>query len=439
MERTGMAKVSVLGMALLLGCTAMPAAAQDDPLQKGAASLHDHTDGRLSVHLQERTRWEEHYGNSFGGAKNQQDMLSRLRIGVELRPVSWFTISGMGQDARAPWYGPDAPGSLRDSMDLQEAFVALGARSKPLNFSFGRRMLNYGETRVIGVPQWTNTSRTYDYGRFEYTNKRMTLDALMVSPVIVRPDEFNNPELGNRYWGTYDVFPKLWKGLSVDAYALRHSENKIGGWTAAGTLGTNNYGARFYGPLPARFSYSLEGIAQNGHSGLLSQRAYAWYAGVSRPTRFWNLPVDSLVEYKEASGSHFGETHSSTFDQLAPANHDKFGHIDLFGWKNLRTFKTLETLHPTKALAFNVMYTNESLFSASDALYSSSGGKIAISTHGTSGRGVGQELDGFATYTWGAHTLLAGVGHFFKGGFVDATTPGINPRYFYIAQEYTIK
>ena len=33
-------------------------------------------------------------------------------------------------------------------------------------------MLNYGETRVIGVPQWTNTSRTYDYGRFEFARRK---------------------------------------------------------------------------------------------------------------------------------------------------------------------------------------------------------------------------------------------------------------------------
>lgn len=51
----------------------------------------------------------------------------------------------------------------------------------------------------------------------------------------------------------------------MDTYALRHSQNKIGGWSGAGTLGTNSYGARFYGPLPAHFGYSLEGITQNGH------------------------------------------------------------------------------------------------------------------------------------------------------------------------------
>ena len=426
-------------MALLIFWVAAHCGAQTDPLQKAAESVRHETGGKFSVHLEERTRWEERYGNNFGSAKDQQDMLSRIRIGADYQPTKWFLISGMGQDARAPWFGPNAPNTVRDSIDLHEAFVALGAKKQPLNLSFGRRMINYGETRVIGVPQWTNTSRTFDFGRVSLTTKRFLVDALLTSPVIVRPDMFNNPEFGNRYWGAYSVIPKLWRGFSIDAYVLRHSENKIGGWTGAGTLGTNDFGARLYGPLPAKFAYSFEGIGQNGHLGPLDQRAYAWFAGISRPVSIGAMPVDASVEYKVASGSHLGQTHSSTFDQFTPANHDKFGHEDLFGWRNLRTFKTLETLHPTKALAFNVMYTDETLFSPSDALYSSSGSRIAISPKGTAGTSVGQELDGFATYNWGAHTFLAGFGHFFKGEFVTNTTPGINPRYFYIAQQYTIK
>jgi hypothetical protein len=431
----------LLSTACALAAMGWPLAApgQHDPLEKGAGALRESTKGKLTVHLEERTRWEEKYGVSFGKAVNQQDMLSRVRIGMTYQPASWLTVSGMGQDARAPFYGAPAPASMRDSMDLQESWLALGTKSSPFNFSFGRRMINYGETRVIGVPQWSNTSRTYDFGRMEFTNKRMTLDALMVSPVIVLTDSFNTPELGNRYWGTYDVFPKVWRGVSIDTYALRHSENKVGGWTAAGTLGTNSYGARFYGPLPSHFAYSLEGVAQNGHAGLLNQRAFAWYSAATHVSRVGDMPLNVLVEYKGASGSHFGENHSSTFDQLTPANHDKFGHMDLFGWRNLKTFKNLDTLNLTKTLAFNVMYTDEELFSASDALYNSSGSKISISSKGTAGTRVGQELDSFATFTLGHHTILAGFGHFFKGQFVQETTPGINPRYFYLAQEYTIK
>jgi hypothetical protein len=345
----------------------------------------------------------------------------------------------MGQDARAAFYGKQAPSSMRDSMDLHEAYISFGTQSSPINFSAGRRMLNYGETRVIGVPQWSNTSRTYDYGRLEYTTRRMTVDALMVSPVIISSDSFNNPELGNRLWGAYGVFPAVWRGMSVDLYALRHSQNKIGGWSGAATLGTNSYGARFYGAMPARFNYSLEGIGQDGHVGKLDQRAFAWFAAVSRQFRVGNLPLDSSVEYKGASGSHTGSDHSATYDQLTPANHDKFGHMDLFGWRNLKTIKGLETLGVTKSLAINVMYTDEFLFSASDALYNSSGSKISISSKGLAGNRVGQELDSFVTFKIGAHTCYAGFGHFFKGGFVDRTTPGINPRYFYIAQQYNLK
>jgi hypothetical protein len=434
-----MARAIAACTAVLLCCITMHGSGQQDPIQKEAAEVRELTHARAALHLEERTRWEEHYGNSFGKAKNQQDMLSRLRISMDYSPTGWLLISAMGQDARAPWYGQNAPGSLRDSIDLNEAFIEIRKKNRSMSASIGRRMLNYGETRVIGVPQWSNTSRTYDFGRVQFTTRHFALETLMASPVIVRPDMFNNPELGNRYWGTYDVLPKIWHGTSIDIYALRHSQNKVGGWTSNGTLGTNNFGTRFYGPLPAKLSYSLEGIGQTGHVGSLNQRAYAWFAGLNRTFPVNALLIDTSVEFKEASGSHAGSTHSSTFDQLSPANHDKFGHQDLFGWKNLRTFKTLETIHPTKASTFNVMYTNHSLFSASDSLYASSGSKIATSAHGTAGRAVGQELDGFATYSWGAHTFFAGVGYFFRGQFVVNTTSGINPRYFYIAQQYNIK
>jgi hypothetical protein len=429
----------VFVLIVLAASAALSLPGQNDPAQKGATALHKASDGQLTVQFEERTRWEEQYGVKFGKAVNQQDMLSRIRIGMQYRPSSWLTISAMGQDARAPFYGKPAPGTVRDTMDLQESWLSAATETKLFNFSFGRRMLDYGETRVIGSPQWSNTSRTYDYARAEYASKKMILDGLMVSPVIVQQDSFNTPELGNRIWGAYAVFPKISRGSSIDAYALRHYENKIGGWTGTGTLGTNTFGIRFYGPLPNHFNYSLEGIGQTGHQGLPNQRAYAWFAGVTRPATVFTLPLNLSLEYKEASGSRYGSSHSATYDQLSPANHDKFGHMDQFGWRNLKTLKSLETLKLNKYASLNVMYTDEYLFSASDALYASNGTQLAISTKGAYGTRVGQELDSFMTFSAGNHTFYAGFGHFFKGQFIDKATPGINPRYFYIAQQYIIK
>lgn len=411
-----------------------------DPQQKGNSELKEATNNVFGFTFEERTRWEEKTGVSFGKAVNQQDMLSRLRIGAQFEPVQWFKLSAMGQDSRVPFYGIVAPNTMRDTMDLQEAYVELFAHRKTgFGASFGRAMINYGETRVIGVPQWSNVARTYDHARLYYRTAKARLEVLMISPVKILPDQFNKPELGERIWGTYDVFTNVGHGVSFDVYALRHSQNKIGGWTGLGTLGTNSFGGRLYGSLPYHFAYSLEGIGQTGHVGLRTQRAFAWFSGLSRKVPVFKHPLNLSVEYKGASGTDHGATTSATYDQLAPANHDKFGHEDLFGWRNLKTLKSLETLSLTKRLALNLMYTNQWLYSAGDSLYNSQGSSIALSKTGTAGTHVGQELDTFATYTRGAHMFGGGFGHFFKGEFIQNTTPHVNPRYFYIFQQYSFK
>jgi hypothetical protein len=409
-----------------------------DPVQTWNHDLLERTVNVFQFTFEERTRWEEKTGVNFGKAANQQDMLSRIRVGAIFEPTEWFKVSAMGQDARVPFYGVLAPNTMRDTMDLQEGYIELFAHRKTgFGASFGRQMLNYGETRLIGSPQWSNVSRTFDNARLYYRTPEVRLEFLMVSPVKVLSDQFNNPELGDRIWGTYDTFT-LSKNASVDAYILRHSQNKIGGWTGTGTLGTNTFGGRFYGKIPHILNYSLEGIGQTGHLGLLTQHAYAWFSSVSRKVSV-GKGLNLSVEYKGASGTGLGATKSGTFDQLSPANHDKFGHEDLFGWRNLKTLKSLETLNLTKTLALNFMYTNHWLYSAADSLYNSSGSSISISKKGAAGTHVGQEVDSFMTYARGAHTFGAGFGHFFKGEFVNNTTPHINPRYLYIFQQYSFK
>ncbi len=411
-----------------------------DPVQELNQALRTSTNNMFGFTFEERTRWEEKDGVNFGKSVNQQDMLSRLRIGADFTPFSWITFSAMGQDSCAPFYGAGAPNTIRDTMDLQEGYVRFLARRKTgLGGEFGREMLTFGESRIIGSPQWSNVSRTFDTGQIYYRTEKIRLEALMVSPVKVLSDKFNAPDLGERIWGMYDTFSSVWHGASFDAYALRHSQNKIGGWTGAGTLGTDTFGGRFYGPLPGKFAYSAEVIGQTGHMGLRDQRAHAWFAGMSRQSSLFRHSLNFSAEYKLASGTGHGQTDSSTFDQLSPANHDKFGQEDLFGWRNLRTLKSLETLGLTKSFALNLMYSDEWLDSAFDSLYNSSGSAISTSKTGVAGTRVGQELDSFVTYKHGAHLFGAGFGHFFKGQFIDETTKNINPRYLYIFQQYSFK
>lgn len=427
-------------MLLVAAATVSSVGFAQDPLQTADKDLRDAANNVLDLTFEERTRWEEKDGVNFGKSIDQQDMLSRIRIGAIFQPTSWLTISAMGQDSRVPFYGVPAPNTMRDTMDLQEGYIQiLGQHATGFGALFGRQMTDMGESRLIGSPQWSNVSKTYDSGRLYYRTRKNRLEILMLSPVKVLTDSFNVPDLGERIWGAYNTFSEIGHGVSADVYALRHSENKIGGWSGAGTLGTDTYGSRLYGELPDRFNYSLEGIGQAGHFGLLTQRAFAWYSSVSREFPLASRKGTWSVEYKGASGTRLGSTDSGTFDQLSPANHDKFGHMDLFGWRNLKTLRSLETLSITKAFAWNVMYSDERLYSASDALYNSQGSSIAVSKNGTAGTHVGQELDTFLTVKKGAHTFGAGFGHFFKGEFIEDTTPHINPRYFYVFQQYSFR
>jgi hypothetical protein len=401
--------------------------------------LGQKTGGRFRLIFEFRVRDESRTGNNFGLAKNLDNPLLRTRIGAQFDATDWLLVSATGQDARAPDYGGVAPTTARDSMDLHEAFVQFFAKRKTgFGAVFGRQVISLGDDRgrLIGDSQWTNTSRSYDTARLYYRLPDARIEVLMVSQVKILADKFNVPDLGDRVWGTYDTFTKLISKGTVDFYLLRHDQNRVGGFTGIGTLGTNTLGGRAEGPLPASLKYSLEAALQDGHTGPVEHRGYAWFSGISRPVRM-ALPLDLEVEYKYASGSRNAATRDGTFDQLYATNHDRFGRADLFGWRNLRDLRSLETLHVTKPLAISGMYNNWWLASPTDALYNSSGAAIVRSAKGNAGTHVGQEADVFGTYQASGWTFGAGMAQVFAGGFLHATTPGVNTRYLFVFQSYT--
>jgi len=393
----------------------------------------------LSFTQDQRTRWEQREGVSFGNATHQQDMLSRLRVGFELRPITGLSFVANGQDSQVAFYGKTVPSTMRDNFDLHEAYVDVNWSKGPYTpyASIGRRMLDYGDSRLIGSTRWSNVTHSSDFARVGLKTPLVDLQALVLSPVRVVPDGFDTWQFGEHIWGTYDIIPSH-KGFGEDFYYLRHGQNQSCGWTKAGSLVTNSFGSRVYGKIPAGFLLSLEGVIQSGHYGKIDQRAYAWVISGSRAVRVWRFPVMILAEEKAASGAHLGSDHSATFDALWPSNHDKYSHQDLFGWRNLKTTKVQVTATVSKAIEVNVMYTDHHLFSASDSLYSSSS-SIATSKDGIAGTHVGQEVDTFATYKTKHNIFGAGVGYFAGGEFVRNTTTNINPRYYYIFQQFVIK
>lgn len=399
--------------------------------------------GKWKISFEFRTRYEAREGTGAGKEPEVDAILVRSRLALSYTPVSWLKLSGMVQDSRAPLFGANAPASIRDTADLQEGYVELFPdRKRGFGLAAGRAMLNYGDGRLIGTPQWGNVARTYDHARVYYRWPNARLELLFVSPVKVRPDEFNRPVLGDRAWGAYNSFPKLFREMLLEAYVLRREQNRPGGFTggsrALGTdrLTVDTFGFRLAGPLAAGTNIAVEGALQSGKVGPAQHRGAAWVSSISRAWTVGGKPLEVSVEYKFASGNDNprDSARSRTFDQLYPANHDRFGHQDLFGWRNIHNLRTLATAGLLKNLSVNMMYSGFWLASVHDALYNGAGKPIAISVGGTAGRHVGEELDLFGVYRF-KHTMVgAGYGYLFKGQFMRNAIPGVNPSYVYCFQ-----
>lgn len=389
---------------------------------------------KLTFNFEFRMRYEAREGVSFGRDPDQGYPLFRTRLGAIWRPNSWIKVTALAQDARSPLYGSPAPGNLRDTLDLQEGYVELGHKLGTGGM-VGRQMQDFGETRLIGSPQWLNTARTWDSLRIWHKTRATTFQGIFLSVVKVRQDAENRPVLGDRIWGTYNTHRALIPKGEVEWYVLRHDQNRPGGFTGPGTrMGVNLFGTRVVTPLPLKTRLSIEAIGQTGKVGGRQHRAAAWYSSLSRRVDL-GKPVDFSVEYKYASGTNDPQGgRSATFDQLYPANHDKFGHADLFGWKNIRNLRSLETINMSKTWRIMVMYDAVWLASKRDALYNGPGRVIAWAPRGDAGRYVGQEIDAFTTYSRGHFRFGGGVAKLFAGEFLKNTTPGASTFFAYFFQ-----
>lgn len=429
---------------LSLTAASLPAQKWDVPAD-AANWVASHSNSKLKFGGEIRGRYERRTGQNFGAGPDLDTALIRSRLSLSYTPAAWLKLSGAVQDSRAPGYGVNAPNTVRNEADWLEGYIEIHPdRKKGFGATVGRMTLNYGENRLIGSPQWGNVTRSYDHVRLYWRAPRVQAEFLWLAPVKARLGAFDRPVLGERVWGTYNSMPNLFGKNLVEAYILRHDQNHPGGFTggsrAAGTdrLGVTTFGGRMTGPLQAGLKYSLEGAVQTGKVGAARHRAAAWFSSVSRRWVVAKLPLDAIGEYKYASGTQNPQDPSrvGAFDPLFPSAHDKFGHMDLFGWRNIHNARGLGTFGLTKSFAMNLMYDSWWLASKRDALYNSSGKSIAKSASGVAGRHVGQELDVFGTYKYRRFTFGAGCGRLFKGEFIRNATLGVSPTYAYVFHTY---
>lgn len=420
-----------------------PAPAPAAPAAKSPSDdLNAHLPAWLRFSGEIRLRGDGMLGDFFRSNTDDANLLTRLRLNMQVKTTSWMNFYFQAQDAHVIGPGQTAslPALQRDTMDLRLAYVDLGdADRKPVRLRLGRQELAFGEERLIGPANWLNTPRSFDAVSTTLRVKGIRVDAFAASVVKIHDGQFNENTPGNYISGLYTAFSKLVPQATVEPYFFwrRQSglltETKKPGISDFGTLGL-----RWAGKSLLHTDYNVEMARQAGSLGSDSIGAWAghWLLGYTISRKPLNPRF--MAEYNYASGDHNStDGKRGTFDQLFPSAHDLYGLTDQVGWKNIRHVRAGLEIKPGTNWTLSGKYSSYWLADAHDALYNAASIAIARSPKGLAGAYVGQELDFVLSRKYkNGPTLSGGLGHLFPGTFLKTTTPGNSYTFPYASLVY---
>jgi Alginate export len=352
--------------------------------------------------------------------------LERIRGGMEIRPTSWLSTYVQFHDLHAlglPLKYTAA--NMRDNFDFRQAYVEL--HFKPVKLFAGRQLLNFGNERVIGISDWTQTSRSFD-GFDARIGDKNRVDLFSASVVNIYPTSLDMHSGGLNYHGVYGSINSWIPRTTLDPFVLvKAMPRVVSQQNIYGTETEVTPGLRVQGFPGWNIDYDVTGTLQRGsysndsiHAGSLLVKA-----GYMAPYLPWKPHL--LAEYDYATGNaHRNPQQISTFDQQYPSNHNAFGLVDLFGFQNIKQYRLNMDLKPHQHLT--LLFQAESLHAATrfDGLYSGAGSLfVKAPTTGFPSDGIGTGFDASAKYVYHKYFVFqAGVGHFFPGRVMTSSSHG---------------
>jgi hypothetical protein len=389
-----------------------------------------------------RIRPEEHTAYSFKPDNNDGFVLSRLRLNLEITPTTWFDAFVQAQDSEAGGITPaHITTSIKDVFDLRQAYVQFqNGENGWIRFRVGRQELRYGQERLVGVSDWTNAPRVFDAFRLVLGTTKDHVDLFSASVVVNNPVAFDNHTGGMNFHGMYGSFSSLVPKAHIEPYVFWKALPLVK--SEEGTLGNENlwtYGFRWTGELPLNFDYTVETAKQTGNFATDTIAAWAGYANLGYSIPKLRFQPRFLIQYDYASGDNkLKDGKVGTFDQLYPSNHDVFGLVDLFGWRNIIQQRAGVEVKPANHLSVLADFRDLYLANGNDSLYSSTGA-VLVKTPATGAlhRDVGLEPDLSAKYDLQKNIIIgAGYGYLFAGRFLTENSAGDRASIVYTFATY---
>jgi hypothetical protein len=434
--------IGLLGFLFLTSASTAHAQYRDYSRPEGSTQVFGSGEsGKWTVDGELRGRTEDQTAINYLPGQNQTYELTRVRGGLEVRPLSWLTAYAQFHDNHAlalPLKYTAA--NMRDSFDLRQGYLELHA--KPVKIFAGRQELKFGDERVIGISDWTDNSRTWDGFDMRVGDKNR-VDLFCTSVVVVHPTSLDLHGAGLTFHGVEGHIVSLAPRTTLEPFVLVRalprvlSQQKVYGSELEVTSGA--YAAS---QLPLGFEYSATGTLQRGSYSNDSIHAGSGIARAGYTARWLHWTPRIQGEYDYATGNpHRDSQRIGTNDQIYPSNHNAFGLVDLFGFENIKQVRGNLDLKPAQNLSLLFQAGSLHVVTTRDSVYSGSGSAVVKApSAGFAGDDIGTEFDASAKYVLRKYIVAnVGVGHLFPGEVMTKNGHGAPLTLAYLGFTYRFR
>ncbi len=434
--------------------------------------------GRLVIDIEERIRGEVRENNRDFDSSAHDDnddswLLNRFRLGLALKPVSWLKLYGQTQDAREAFSDraniPGVRGAEGDDpFDLRQAYLAVGDLKKfPLLLTLGRQAVSYGDNRLVADSRWGNFGRTFDAVRLRLDEPHYWLEGFAMRPVQIERHRFDDSDSADNFFGGYFSTNALpWQVTEFYLFYRDKDDNQpdLDPTNKINPQGSWNGPAARFATIGARvksqpgalsgWDYTAEAVFQTGdlyqsdrNSTRYDLNAFAAHVscGYTAAQLAWKPRLG--LEYDYASGDRDpNDRNSESFQNLYPSNHDKYGFMDEFSWRNIHDLRFQLNAKPIKKLELEFDFHAFWLADTHDYWYRSNG-ISTLRTKTPDGRDVrtigassfaGEEIDLTATYELTRNIKLqTGYSHFFAGAYLANTGTSSDADFGYVMSTFS--
>jgi hypothetical protein len=413
------------------------------PLKEGIVQPFHNTDipRWMTFDMELRGRTEEQTSLGYVSGKDRLYDLTRVWGSMTVVPTNWLTFYAQFLDLHALGLPlRDTAANMRDTFDLRQGY--LDFHYKPVQFIVGRQELRIGDERVVGISDWTNTSRTWDgfYTRIGNINQ---LNLFSTSVVTIHPTGLDTHGSGLTFHGVHAKLATYVPHSTIEPFVLIHALPRVTSQQGvAGSQTEVTFGSYYETKLPLGFDSSGTGDLQRGSYSNDSIHAGAAIVRGGYGTKRLPWQPNIEAEYDYATGNpHTNTDRISTYDQEYPSNHNAFGLVDLFGFQNIKQDRL--SLQLTPRSNFRTLFQGGSLHAATihDAIYTGAGASlIAAPTGGFKSDDIGSEFDASAKYIYHKSFVTnIGVGHFFPGELMTSENHGVPLTYAYLGFTYRFR